>query len=292
MAEDKQNEEGKKSSNKKTSNEIEIRGNIASISNNDMGDGKTAYRISVATADSYHDGKEWKQRKPEFTNINITNQAQVAKISAAMALEGDNQLKVGSQFGVEGFIKRRSFEKDGETKYVTEVTPRTGESAITTSFDSYKNVNDGKLQGYVSGDPVFGETANGKEFVNFSVATDFGFKKKPKEGESASEAGYGKETTFTEIKSYSPKIVAAAKENAEKGEFGVGSLVNISGRLTNETFTRADGTKGYSSSVMMSSQNGLIKIIEPSTAKKEADKVNEAATKNPASTGRDQEVPF
>lgn len=69
--------------------------------------------LSLATEESWKDGNgEW-QKNTDWHRVVIFNQA-----SANFA---EKHLKKGSEVVVDGKIQTRSYDKDGETKYVTEI---------------------------------------------------------------------------------------------------------------------------------------------------------------------------
>lgn len=77
--------------------------------------GTALARFSVATTESFRDRDGNKQDRTEWHNIVIWGK--LAEIA-------DKYLKKGDQVYLEGSLRTRSYEKDGVTKYVTEVNVR------------------------------------------------------------------------------------------------------------------------------------------------------------------------
>jgi single-strand DNA-binding protein len=264
---------------KKTSNVFELRGNIAQdpvVS--ELGDGKKAVRLSVATNESYkkEDGT-WGQMKPEYTRVNVTQPAQVKQILDAMERE-DNPLKKGSQFAVKGALRKSSYEKDGEKRYASELVPTTKKGAVVTEFEQgdYKNINKVELTGFVADEPQIRTTKDGKEFLTMSVATDYGYKDQ--------EGGFKNVTNYTDVTSFQPKAIEAARAKIESGELGKGSLVSVMGRYQE----RQEGDKRYMN-LQMKGGAEKFKVLEESKANREA----AAAAKKAKSAGKDEdEMPF
>mgnify|MGYP000285957223 CR=1 FL=1 len=273
--------EENKTSGKKTSNTFELRGNISQEPIvNDLSDGKKAVRLSVATNESYkkEDGT-WGQMKPEYTRVNVTQPAQVKQILDAMARE-DSPLKVGSQFAVTGALRKTSYEKDGQKRYASELVPTTKKGAVVTEFEpgDYKNINKVEMTGFVANEPEIRKARDGKEFLTMSVATDYGYKDK--------EGGFKNVTNYTDVTSFQPKAVEAAKAKIETGELGKGSLVSVMGRFQE----RQDGEKRYMN-LQMKGGAEKFKVLEASKANREAAAEEKKAKKK----GRDDigdEMPF
>lgn len=74
--------------------------------------GTNVCKFSLATSETWKDKSGQKQEKTEWHNVVIWgNQAEAC----------GKYLKKGSQAFVEGKIEYRSYQKDDETKYITEV---------------------------------------------------------------------------------------------------------------------------------------------------------------------------
>jgi single-strand DNA-binding protein len=73
--------------------------------------GKAIAKFSVATNDRYKDGEEWKDRTDWHNVVAWERLAEIVR----------DYVTKGSQIYVEGRSQTRSYEKDGETKYFTEV---------------------------------------------------------------------------------------------------------------------------------------------------------------------------
>jgi single-strand DNA-binding protein len=74
--------------------------------------GNKLVRFSLATNDSYVDKKGEKQNSTEWHNL-------IAWGKSAELIH--SMVKKGSEIAVEGAIQTRSYEKDGEKKYTTEI---------------------------------------------------------------------------------------------------------------------------------------------------------------------------
>ncbi|PZP55882.1 MAG: single-stranded DNA-binding protein [Azospira oryzae] len=75
-------------------------------------DGDAIARFRLATHETFRDGKGEKQDRTEWHNIVMFGRlAEIAK----------EHLKKGSLAYVEGHLHTRSWEKDGETRYTTEI---------------------------------------------------------------------------------------------------------------------------------------------------------------------------
>ncbi|MFY0625046.1 MAG: single-stranded DNA-binding protein [Reichenbachiella sp.] len=74
--------------------------------------GKKMATFSMATNEVYYDGKGEKVEDTQWHNI-------VAWDKKADIIEG--YLKKGSEIAMQGKLVNRKYEKDGETKYITEI---------------------------------------------------------------------------------------------------------------------------------------------------------------------------
>ncbi len=74
--------------------------------------GTIVANLSLATSESYKDKQGQKVEKTEWHNIAIFGKA--AEIA-------EKYVKKGDQLGIEGKLATRSWEKDGITKYTTEI---------------------------------------------------------------------------------------------------------------------------------------------------------------------------
>lgn len=102
--------------------------------------GKIA-NFSIATSESYKDKKSGeKVENTEWHNISLWNS--VAEIAEKYLKKGDNVY-------IEGKLKTRSYEKDGTTRYATEIvgnalTMLGGNNNITPTATSNPTKNEGK----------------------------------------------------------------------------------------------------------------------------------------------------
>ena len=78
--------------------------------------GGKAARCTMATSETWKD-KQSGEKKTETTWHNLVFHNQLAELA-------DKYLKKGSKIYVEGRINNRSYESDGETKYITEIYVR------------------------------------------------------------------------------------------------------------------------------------------------------------------------
>lgn len=78
-----------------------------------MQNGERVVNMSVATDETWKDANGERKSRTEWHRVTIWNQA-LGKIA-------EQYLKKGSQVYLEGTIQTRSWEKDGETKYSTEI---------------------------------------------------------------------------------------------------------------------------------------------------------------------------
>jgi len=74
--------------------------------------GTTNCKFSMATSEKFKDKSGEKQEKTTWHNVIVWG---------AMANPCEKYLKKGSKVYIEGKIDNRSYEKDGEKKYITEV---------------------------------------------------------------------------------------------------------------------------------------------------------------------------
>jgi single-strand DNA-binding protein len=80
-------------------------------------DGGRVVTFSVATSERWNDKKSGERKeKTQWTNIAIFNEA--------LAEVATRYLKKGAQVYVEGQLETRSWDKDGQTHYATEVVLR------------------------------------------------------------------------------------------------------------------------------------------------------------------------
>ena len=77
-----------------------------------MQDGKAVTHFSLATSESWKDKEGKKGEKTEWHNIVIFGK---------LAETAEEYLKKGSLVHMKGSIKTRSYDKEGETRYVTEI---------------------------------------------------------------------------------------------------------------------------------------------------------------------------
>lgn len=85
-------------------------------------------KFPLATSERYFDreAQEWKDLPTDWHNIIIRQKGMAEWVA--------NNLKKGQQISLEGRIKYRSYEKDGQTQYITEiqvenlVMPRKGDT--------------------------------------------------------------------------------------------------------------------------------------------------------------------
>jgi single-strand DNA-binding protein len=76
------------------------------------GDGKAVCKFSVATSESWIDAGGQKQERTTWHNVVVWGKAGEAC---------GKHLEKGSRVYLEGRIDNRSYEKDGVTKYITEI---------------------------------------------------------------------------------------------------------------------------------------------------------------------------
>jgi len=74
--------------------------------------GKKVANFSMATSETFKDNQGNNQESTEWHNVVLWQ---------ALAGIAESYLKKGSQVFIEGKLKTRSWEKDGVTRYVTEV---------------------------------------------------------------------------------------------------------------------------------------------------------------------------
>ena len=81
-----------------------------------VGENKVA-TFSIATTEKYKDSKtaEWKENTEWHNIVCWRNTAEIA----------DKYIKKGTQLYIEGKLRTRSWEKDGEKRYVTEIVADT-----------------------------------------------------------------------------------------------------------------------------------------------------------------------
>ncbi|HPH15711.1 MAG TPA: single-stranded DNA-binding protein [Bacteroidales bacterium] len=77
-----------------------------------ISDGVSTGKIKLATSETYLDKNKERVTKTEWHNIVVWN---------ALAKTAETYVKKGMQLYIEGKISTRSYEKDGETKYFTEI---------------------------------------------------------------------------------------------------------------------------------------------------------------------------
>jgi single-strand DNA-binding protein len=84
-------------------------------------DGNKVVRLSIATAEQWTSGGE-RQEKTDWHSA--------ALFKKAAATFAERHLKKGDLVVVEGRLENRSYQKDGETRYVTEIAVREGRGDI------------------------------------------------------------------------------------------------------------------------------------------------------------------
>jgi len=72
--------------------------------------------LSLATTRKWTDGKGEKQEKTEWHNLVVWNRGK-----SGLADIVDRFITKGSKLCVEGSIEYRTYEKDGQTRYITEI---------------------------------------------------------------------------------------------------------------------------------------------------------------------------
>ncbi|HON53185.1 MAG TPA: single-stranded DNA-binding protein [Bacteroidales bacterium] len=77
-----------------------------------ISEGVITGRIKLATSETYLDKNKERVTKTEWHNVVVWN---------SLAKTAETYVKKGMQLYIEGKISTRSYEKDGETKYVTEI---------------------------------------------------------------------------------------------------------------------------------------------------------------------------
>lgn len=99
-----------------------------------MQSGDKVANLSVATAESWKDKStgEWKEAT-EWHRVAVFNQASIGFI--------EKHLKKGDPVYIEGKLETRSYDKDGETRYTTEVVVRNygGEIQLNRKFENAGN---------------------------------------------------------------------------------------------------------------------------------------------------------
>src|SRR6185312_15629711 len=95
----------------KSLNRVTLLGNIVRDAETSFTpSGKAVTRFTIATEERYKDASgEWKE-KAEFTSCSMWGKEKLAEY-----------LTKGKKIYVEGRIQTRSYEKDGEKKYITEI---------------------------------------------------------------------------------------------------------------------------------------------------------------------------
>ena len=82
-----------------------------------MQSGDKVANLSIATSEKWKDKTTGEQReKTEWHKVIIFN--------AGLVKVAENYLKKGSKVYIEGQLETRSYEKDGDTKYITEIVLR------------------------------------------------------------------------------------------------------------------------------------------------------------------------
>lgn len=98
--------------------------------------GTVMARISIATTEVYRDRDQNKQERTEWHRVILWQK--LAEIA-------EKYLKKGDQVYVEGSLRTRSYEQDGQTKYITEIrgenmtmlgSPSSGQSKQQSSGQS------------------------------------------------------------------------------------------------------------------------------------------------------------
>lgn len=95
-----------------------------------MTSGDKVCNFSLATSITWKDKQGEKQEKTTWHNIVVWNKGLVNVC--------ESYLKKGSKVYIEGTIENRSYEKDGQTKYISEIVLRDYGSTLTM-LDSRKD---------------------------------------------------------------------------------------------------------------------------------------------------------
>jgi len=104
-------------------NKVSLIGNLGADPEQRDANGKPVVNLRLATTESWKNAGGERQEKTEWHRITVWGEGNAKYLAHA---------KKGTTLYIEGKIETRSYEKDGETKYVTEivVNERGGELKI------------------------------------------------------------------------------------------------------------------------------------------------------------------
>jgi len=108
-------------------------------------DGNAMAKFPLATQESYYDrnAQEWKDLPTDWHNVIVRQKGMAEWVT--------KNLKKGTQISLEGRIRYRSYEKDGQTQYITEilvenlVMPRRGDTSDAKMAETSTTANEPQI---------------------------------------------------------------------------------------------------------------------------------------------------
>ena len=143
------------------------------------------------------------------------------------------------------------------------------------------------LVGRMGKDPEVKQTRAGKEFSSFSMAT-------------SKKIGEEEKTTWHNVVVWNEHSAKYVNDFAQKG-----TLIYVEGEIDNRQYTKADGSTGYASDVVVGQYNGNVQILQdgvprdgerggrrPPAKAKPKEKTYEKESRGGADSDLDDEIPF
>lgn len=244
-------------------------------------------RMRVPNSQKDADGN-WRNDVPStFVNVSTFNPGQVADIKKGIS---EGVIKEGSNFRVEGYPRRDTYQKDGVERESWAITPRGGQSAM--NFDKPEAgkglSNEFEIRGAVGKMELHeGEGKNGKPyaFISMSVAhTDDPDWRAKRAG--THEGADRTKTTWYNARISTPKNVEAMKAGMEKGEIGVGAIVSMKAAMVPETWEDRSGNKRETMSFDVKPFADAISVIRAPKPKEQTKEQEAPASASTATKGK------
>lgn len=254
-----------------TINTAMIIGNAAAAATvREFDNGGAVANLRVAVTETWKKDGE-RQERTEWVNVTIKN-----KVLAKMV--GD-KVEKGTKLFIQGAIETRSFEKDGQTRYVTELVVGMFDGSVQVlAKGGNASMNKVVLVGNMGEEPQLRSFQNGGKVANFRIATSTSYKK---------DGDYVDLTQWHNIAITNKGLADIAGSLLTKG-----TQVQIEGKLQTRSWTDSDGNTRYTTEVVVAPYAGEMNVISRGKraeggAKSEASNEAEAPSKD-----FDDEIPF
>ena len=223
-----------------TINTAMIIGNAAAAATvREFQNGGAVANMRLAVTETWKKDGE-RQERTEWVNVVVKN-----KVLAKMV--GD-KVKKGTKVFVQGALETRSYEKDGQTRYVTELVVGMFDGSVTVLTEGGNaSMNKVVLVGNMGEEPQLRDFANGGKVANFRIATSTSYKK---DGE------YVDLTQWHNIAITNKGLADIAGALLTKG-----TQVQIEGKLQTRSWNDADGNTRYTTEVVVAPYAGEMNVI-------------------------------